>query len=115
MIVMLSFCRSGKYVNYPNDNPDFLCYICCRSGQYEGADMDHIQAAGLPAMNLVGLHHHHHHQFHHHHRHHPSSCNPDCNHPHGHHNVQVDIGRRLLGVGTHYSHYSLYSRYRLAS
>jgi len=24
----------------------------------------------------------------------------------------VDIGRRLLGVGTHYSHYSLYSRYR---
>merc|ERR1711936_483654 len=58
--------------------PDLLCGPpCTRSGQNEGGEeMEHIQAAGLPAMNLV------------------------------------DIGRRLLGVGTHYSHYSLYSRYR---
>merc|ERR1712223_532700 len=58
---------------------DLLCGPTSpRSGQDEGAEMDQLQAAGLPAMNLV------------------------------------DIGRRLLGVGTHYTHYSLYSRYRQA-
>ena len=43
------------------------------------------------------------------------SCH-QCHHqPHHCHRRQVDIGRRLLGVGTHYTHYSLYSRYRFST
>ena len=46
----------------------------------------------------------------------PSSLSSlSCHSCHSCHHRQVDIGRRLLGVGTHYTHYSLYSRYRFST